>query len=77
LGSSPEREAADEVAFELSELKRLLADYGELRARCFVRAPDLVEIAAAAAFLHSFYNRIENILKRIALGFDGGVPLGA
>ncbi|MGH9470949.1 MAG: hypothetical protein ACRD1N_11490 [Terriglobia bacterium] len=31
---------------------------------------------ALAALLHSFYNGIENILKRIAIEVDGAVPSG-
>lgn len=32
--------------------------------------------AALGAFLHSFYNGVENVLKRLAQEMDGGVPVG-
>jgi hypothetical protein len=35
-----------------------------------------VEISALAAMLHSFYTGIENVMKRIALRIDGGLPEG-
>jgi len=36
--------------------------------------PDQIERSAAAALLHSFYNGIENIFKRIANRIDGKIP---
>ena len=35
-----------------------------------------IELSALAAMLHSFYNGIENILKRIALELDDPMPGG-
>lgn len=38
--------------------------------------PDAIELLAVGAMLHSLYNGIENILKRIGIAVDGGVPRG-
>lgn len=43
-----------QVEAELTELNRLLAGYGDLLEKCRSERPTLVEIAALAAFLHSF-----------------------
>jgi hypothetical protein len=61
---------------ELTELHRLLASYDELLERCRTETPNLIEVAALAAFLHSFYGGIENLLKRVAVEIDGSVPVG-
>lgn len=65
-----------QVEAELTELRRLLTNYDELLEQCRSQTPTLVEIAALAAFLHSFYNGIENMLKRVAVEIDGSVPSG-
>lgn len=65
-----------QVEAELTEVHRLLAGYGDLLEKCRSETPTLVEIAALAALLHSFYNGIENVLKRIAVEIDGVVPSG-
>lgn len=41
------------------------------------KTPDLVEIAAVASVLHSFYNGLENIFMSIAKGIDRDVSTGA
>jgi len=38
-----------------------------------ITPPDAIEIAALAGLLHSFYNGVENILKRIAV-HSGAIP---
>jgi hypothetical protein len=54
----------------------LLVTYGPLLKRCERANPDPIELAALAAMLHSFYNGIENLLKRIAVEMGEGLPAG-
>jgi hypothetical protein len=63
-----------QVAAELAQLNRLIEVHQSLADRCAESAPGPIEISALAAMLHSFYNGIENIFKRIALEFEGGLP---
>jgi hypothetical protein len=58
-------------------LRRLLDEYRSLVTECRGRAPTVVERSALAAMLHSFYNGVENLFKRIAVECDGGAPGGA
>ena len=39
--------------------------------------PDRIECSALAAFLHGFYNGIENIFKRVAIELREDMPEGA
>lgn len=68
---------ADQVQFEIEQIDRLLATYADLLERIERRAPDIVEIAAIASVLHSFYNGLENIFLSIAKGVDQQVPTGS
>lgn len=70
-------ELKGELALERAQLRKALSDYAPLRARVQSTSPDLIEISALATFLHSFYNGIENLFRRIAVHLDGGPPLGA
>ena len=63
-----------EVAFE--QLEKLLGTYRSLVERCETARPDDVELAALAAMLHSFYNGVENLLKRIAVENAEDLPQG-
>ncbi len=63
-----------QAALERQELRRLLEIHGPLLDQCAKTPPSPIEISALAAMLHSFYNGIENILKRIAAEIDGRVP---
>ena len=62
------------VAMERQQLHRLLASYRSLLEKCASTPPNDLELAALAAVLHSFYNGIENIFKRIAQDVDGQLP---
>jgi uncharacterized protein YutE (UPF0331/DUF86 family) len=62
------------VEFEF--LDRLIESHRSLLARPEETTPSQVEISAVGAMLHSFYNGVENILKRIASEVDGSVPSG-
>ncbi len=65
----------DQVELELKALERLLDEYTPLSDRP-PEALNNFEIAACGAMLHSFYNGIENVLKRIVLAIDGCIPEG-
>lgn len=65
-----------QVNLELEQLDQLLATYGPLLRRSERAVPDQVELAALAAMLHSYYNGVENLLKRIAFETGEGLPAG-
>jgi hypothetical protein len=66
----------EQVTVEPEQLHRLLEMYRPLVERCANDAPNDIELSALAAMLHSFYNGIENIFKRVAEELDGGSPSG-
>jgi len=61
---------------ECRQIDRLIDEYRPLLARIATREPDAYERAALAAMLHCFYTGVENILKRVAVVCDGGLPTG-
>jgi hypothetical protein len=63
-----------QVSLGRQQLRRLLVTYHALLRKCETSPPDDVELSALAAMIHSFYNGIENIFKRIAEGLDGQLP---
>lgn len=65
-----------QAALERKALRRLLELYGPLLVEVAEREPSAVELSSLAAMLHSFYSGIENILKRIAMEVDNGMPEG-
>jgi hypothetical protein len=66
----------EEIELELAQMRRLLGTYANLREKMERAEPDDIQKAALAAFLHSFYNGVENISKRVAIHLDGGPPRG-
>jgi len=64
------------VRLEREQLRRLLDEYRPLFGKCAANPPNLTELTALASVLHSFYNGVENILKRVATELDGGAPGG-
>jgi hypothetical protein len=60
-----------QVAVERQQLHRLLETYRTLLEKCAASPPSDTELTALAAMLHSFYNGIENIFKRVAEELDG------
>lgn len=65
------------IEVELTQLRQLLAEHRPLLLKVRGEVPDGIERSAVAAMLHSFYTGIENLLKRIAIECDGGVPTGS
>ena len=63
-----------QITVELNQLHHLLENHRPLLEKCLSEKPDPIERSAFAAMLHSFYTGIENILKRVALEIDGGLP---
>ena len=64
------------VKLERQQLRRLLDEYRPLFEKCAANPPNLTELTALASVLHSFYNGVGNILKRVATELDGGAPGG-
>jgi len=65
-----------QLSVERARLRRVVAQIDGLLRDAHSRTPSLVEQTAAAAFLHNFYNAIENCLVRVAHGIDEAVPTG-
>ena len=61
----------DQINFERSQLKQLLAESRELIDNSIRKQPDAPERWALGAILHAYYNGIKNILKRIAAVYNG------
>jgi hypothetical protein len=69
-------ELRDEVELELAMIRQHLDLFAALRRKVASVCPDDVEKAALGAMLHSFYNGVENIFKRVAAHCDAGPPRG-
>lgn len=67
----------EELLLEEAQILELVESYKPLLDRCLgIEEPDLFDLSALAAFLHSLYCAMENLFRRIALTLDGGVPTG-
>jgi len=64
------------IKVELAQLDLLLATYADLIDRVQQQAPDVVELAALATVLHSYYNGAENVFLAVARHLDVQVPEG-
>lgn len=64
------------MKFEIEQIGKLIDEYSCLLEKCRAAKPDLIEMTAVAAFLHSFYNGLENIFKAVAREIDGRDPAG-
>jgi hypothetical protein len=65
-----------QVEFEIGQIDHLLETYAGLLLEAQQSTPNLVEITALAAVMHSFYNGLENVLLSIAKGLDSATPTG-
>jgi hypothetical protein len=64
------------IAVEVEQLNPLIDTHRSLLIMSASQTPSDIERSALAFFLHSFYSGLENILKRIAMEIDGGLPQG-
>ncbi len=65
-----------EIVIERQDLNHLLDLSRPLLTKCANEAPSEIELWALAAMLHSFYNGVENIFKRIATESGDPLPTG-
>lgn len=62
-----------QVQFEIEQIDRLFQSYAALLEIPKKHVPNLVEMTALAAVLHSFYNGLENLFQTIAKGIDAQI----
>jgi len=65
-----------EIESNFSGLERIVSETEEAVREIGGSNPRYRDKAALGALLHSFYNGIENILKRVAEEVDQSVPMG-
>ena len=65
------------IEFEKAEIDRLVFDFEPLLLKIMQSEPDMIELAASASLLHSFYNGIEKIFEFIAKELDEMLPEGS
>lgn len=66
-----------EIRDELSALAKVKAVLDEAQAQFAKRPPNPLEMGGIALNLHDFYNGVENLLRRVALGLGEGLPIGS
>ena len=66
-----------QVAIDRANIDQLFASYAFVLDGLSEEDPGFIETSALSTMLHSFYNGIENIFKRVALEIDGNIPSGA
>jgi Zn-dependent M32 family carboxypeptidase len=71
-----DEKVVSQIQLEIAQIDQLFESYADLLERLQKDAPDIVELAAVASVLHSFYNGVENIFLSIAKGIDHEVPKG-
>jgi len=62
--------AIKKIMFELDQIQTLIDSYDDLIQKATKEMPNLIELTALAAVLHSFYNGIENIFQIILKKID-------
>ena len=58
------------IAFEISQIDELIEKSSVLLQKCILQEPDFIELNAAGAILHSYYNGLENIFLLIRKNID-------
>ena len=58
------------IAFEISQIDELIEKLSVLLQKCILQEPDFIELNAAGAILHSYYNGLENIFLLIRKNID-------
>ncbi|MBR7080674.1 MAG: hypothetical protein IKI40_09170 [Treponema sp.] len=58
------------IEFEISQIDTLLSKAEVLAQKCKLQTPDFIELSAAGATLHSYYNGLENIFILIGKHVD-------
>ena len=66
-----------QIRSEIEQIDELFEQFAELIASSASTEPDLVQRAALASLLHSFYTGVEAILLTVAKRVDKSVPEGA
>jgi len=61
---------------ELVALERVTQEMEDLLAKC-AQPPTRIELRAMGSMLHEFYNGVERIFERIAIGLGEGMPQGS
>jgi hypothetical protein len=67
----------EQLRSEIEQIDELFEQFAELIASSVSSEPDLVQRAALASVLHSFYTGVEAILLTVAKRVDAQVPVGA
>ena len=62
------------IKHEISRIERLLFDVKPLLDLCKLKEPDIIEIAASAQVLHSFYNGVESLIVLIFKNINIELP---
>ncbi len=70
------RKLIKQIRVEIEMIDILLNRHPDLLEKCRTTTPSQIETDALATLVHSFYNGIENIFKRVAIHLDGGPPHG-
>jgi hypothetical protein len=65
-----------QIDVERHQLHRLLETHRPVLEKCAVSPPSEIELSGLAALLGSFYNGVENILKRTAAELGDPLPSG-
>jgi len=64
----------ENIEYEISQINKLLDDSKPLFDLCKLKEPDFIEIIAAGAIIHSFYNGVEGIILLIDKANGENIP---
>lgn len=63
-----------QITVEIAQLDLLFATYADLLTQIEQQPPDVIELAALATVLHSFYNGTEGVFLAVARQLDQHIP---